>query len=145
MAVAPALLLRMGQPSVELDRDQILLVVRVPVDHLAVDDGAHLMPRSRQAVGALDVTQVPVFQHGMNSAARRGQDIIELGAPAHFLAHGQRRAELFLRGEPLSAGLGYPAADVIEPRGELNQIQHRFLDAGPRWHAVRLPGLLDAV
>ena len=95
-------------------------------------------------MGALDVAQVPVFQHGVNSAARCGEDIIELGAPAHFLAHGQGGPELFLRGEPLSAGLGYPATDVVEPRGELNQIQHGFLDAGPRRRPVRLPRLLDA-
>jgi uncharacterized membrane protein YdfJ with MMPL/SSD domain len=57
MAVAPALLVRMGQPSVQLDGDPELVVVRVPVDDLAVDDDADLVPGTRQAVGALDVAQ----------------------------------------------------------------------------------------
>src|SRR5580692_6160434 len=62
VAVTPALLLGMREPAVKLDGELVLLVVRVPVDHLAVDDDAYLMPGSRQAVGALDVAQVPVFQ-----------------------------------------------------------------------------------
>jgi hypothetical protein len=69
VAVAPALLLGMGEPAVKLDGELVLLVVRVPVDHLAVDDDADLMPGSRQAVGALDVAQVPVFQDRVDAVA----------------------------------------------------------------------------
>jgi hypothetical protein len=116
LAVAPALVVRMRQLTVQLDGRLILLVVRVPVHGLAVDDHAYLMPGSRQPVGVLDVTQIPVFQHRVNSAARGFQDVVELGAPAHFLAHGESGPELILRGQPLSAGLGYPAAGVVQAR-----------------------------
>ena len=117
----------MGEPAVEL----VFLVIRVPVDHLAVDDDAYLMPGARQTVGALDVAQVPVFQDRVDAMARGRENIIELRAPPHFLAHRQGGAELFLGGEPLAAGLGYPAAGVVERSGQLGQIQHGFLDAGP--------------
>jgi hypothetical protein len=41
----------------------------------------------RQAVSALDVTQIPEFEHRVDPVADRREYIIELGPPAHFLAH----------------------------------------------------------
>ena len=111
---------------------------RRPVGGLAVDDDTHLMPGPWQAVRALDVAQVPVFEHRVDPVSGRREDIIEPGPPAHFLADRHRGSQFFLGGKPPAAGPGNPSASIVERQGELNQVKHGLLDARPRWLTARL-------
>ena len=38
-------------------------------------------------MGALDVTQIPVFEHRVDPVTGGRENIIELGTPTHFLAY----------------------------------------------------------
>jgi hypothetical protein len=143
-AIAPALLVRVRQPAVELDGELVLLVVSVPVRGLAVDDHAHLMPGPRQAVGPLHIAQIPVFEHRLDPVASGREHIAEFGAPAHFLAPRQCGPELFLGGQPPAASARYPAAGIVERPGEVNQVEHGLLDARPGRLPAGLAGLADA-
>jgi hypothetical protein len=142
--VAPALFVPMREAAIQLHGDLVFVVISVPVEHLAVNDDTHLMLGTRKAVRALDVTQIPVFEHGVNSVTGRRENIIQLGPPAHFLACRHGRAELFLRCKPPTAGSGNPTAGIIERPSQLSEVKHRLLDGCPERLTAELRGLVDA-
>src|SRR5580692_1800053 len=133
----------MRQPTVKLHGEPILLIVGIPVRGPAVNDDTHLVLRPWQAMSALDVTQIPVFEHRVDPVAGRRENIIELDPPAHFLAYRHRGPELFLGGKPPTASPGNPIAGIVERQGKLNQVEHGLLDARPGWFAVKLRGFSD--
>jgi hypothetical protein len=132
------------QAAVQLDSGLVFVVIAIPVGDLAVDVDTRLMPGTRQAVSTLDITQIPVFKHRVNSVTGRPENLIKLGTPAHFLAHRQSSTQPFLGAQPPTAGPGNPAADIVERPGELNQIEHRLLDRRPGRLKAGLSGFGNA-
>jgi hypothetical protein len=88
-------------------------------------------------VRALHIAVVTEFEHGMCATRRRGDDFVDLGSPAKFLAAVHRGPQRPLTGEPTAESGCYPAAGGVQVTGGVHQVDDRFLGEGAGDNAVR--------
>jgi hypothetical protein len=88
-------------------------------------------------VRALDITIVTEFEHRLGTARRGGDDFVDLGSPAEFLAAVHRGPQRALSGEPTAESGCYPAAGGIQVTGGVYQVDDRFLGEGSGDNAAR--------
>jgi hypothetical protein len=84
------------------------------------------------------VAVIAVLQHRVVAASGGGDEFMQVSPPAQLrpLVHG--RAQPALVGQVAGERASHPAADVVEVRGRLRQIEHGLLDPGPRRIAIAL-------
>src|SRR5215475_7954651 len=130
----------MGDAPVELDYEPELVVEHVQVCPARSPDEAHLARAARQCMRPLDVTEVAVFECGMDASKVRAEHCGEVEAPAMSTTLVQGLPEQVLGGKPAAESPSDPVDRVDHLSAGVRQIENSFLEPRPWWQADRMFG-----